>query len=122
MGGLSGHQSATMGSDTWLTPKSILDKLGGFDLDLCCPNPMPWRTAFFMVSLPVDGLRLKWWGRVWLNPPFGKGAEKWLEKLADHGNGIALVPARTETKMFFNQIWTRANSILFLRGRPNFCY
>jgi len=37
-----------------------------------------------------------------------------------HGNGIALVFARTETRMFFNYIWNDADGILFLRGRLAF--
>ncbi len=40
-----------------------------------------------------------------LNPPYGEQTERWLAKLAKHGNGIALVYARTETKMFFDSVW-----------------
>lgn len=58
--------------------------------------------------------------RVWLNPPFGRAAAKWLRKLADHGNGIALIPARTETAMFTESVWQRADAVLFLHGRPHF--
>lgn len=76
--------------------------------------------AAFCGVWPQDGLRLPWVGRVWLNPPFGSVAAKWLARLADHGNGIALIPARTETKMFYASVWGRASSLLFLRGRPHF--
>jgi hypothetical protein len=51
-----------------------------------------------------DGLQKEWVGRVYLNPPYGKGMERWLEKLKHHGNGIALIFARTETQCFFNHI------------------
>lgn len=117
---LSGHQSARMKSDTWLTPPEILRPLGEFDLDPCCPDSMPWPTARRMISLPVDGLSIPWTGRVWLNPPFGNKAALWLAKLADHGNGIALVPARTETRMFYSHVWPRASAVCFIRGRPHF--
>jgi hypothetical protein len=40
--------------------------------------------------------------------------------LAQHGNGIALIFARTETDMFFKHVWQRAQAILFLRGRVTF--
>jgi len=38
-----------------------------------------------------------------------------------HGNGVALVFARTETAMFHEHVWGRADAILFLRGRLAFC-
>ncbi len=40
--------------------------------------------------------------------------------MARHGNGIALVFARTETQMFFQHVWPRAAALLFLRGRLDF--
>jgi hypothetical protein len=40
--------------------------------------------------------------------------------MAQHGNGIALVYARTETKYFFDHVWPRANGIFFLKGRLSF--
>jgi hypothetical protein len=45
-----------------------------------------------------------------------------LAKLADHGNGIALVFARTETVGFFEQVWERADAIFFFKGRLKFWY
>ena len=117
---LSGHQSSRMKSDTWLTPPEIIAALGPFDLDPCCPKSMPWRTANTMISLPTDGLLVPWFGRVWLNPPFGRQAAIWLARLAEHGNGIALIPARTETQMFYDHVWAHADAVCFLRGRPHF--
>lgn len=119
---MSGHQSARAGSVVWLTPPEILAALGPFDLDPCAaPSPRPWPTAARHIELPEDGLEAEWGGaRVWLNPPFGRAAAKWLRKLADHGNGIALIPARTETAMFTESVWQRADAVLFLHGRPHF--
>jgi len=42
--------------------------------------------------------------------------------MVQHGNGIALIPARTETRMFYETIWGVADAVLFLRGRPHFHY
>lgn len=117
---LSGHQSARMKSDTWLTPPIWIAKLGPFDLDPCCPEQMPWRTAERMLTKATDGLKAEWRGRVWLNPPFGKQAAKWMERMAMHRNGIALVPARTETEMFVRNVWGGAVGICFVHGRPHF--
>ncbi len=57
-----------------------------------------------------------------MNPPFGKAAAAWLEKLASHGDGIALIPARTETRMFYSHVWPKADAVLFIEGRPHFHY
>lgn len=61
-----------------------------------------------------------WAGRVWCNPPYGLQAWTWLERLADHGQGTALVFARTETAGFFRTVWRRASALLFLEGRLHF--
>ncbi len=117
---LSGHQSARMKNDEWLTPPEILKPLGEFDLDPCAPDVRPWPVARDHISKPADGLLAEWWGRVWLNPPFGREAAMWLAKLRVHGNGIALIPARTETAMFYESVWGHATGILFIKGRPHF--
>jgi phage N-6-adenine-methyltransferase len=118
--GMGSHQSARMNSDTWITPKEIVYSLGIFDLDPCTPDEMPWPTAKTRYTKKDDGLAQNWHGRVWLNPPYSREAAKWLTKLADHGNGIALIFARTETSWFFKDIWNRANSLLFIEGRIYF--
>lgn len=120
--GLSSHQSARMKNDEWLTPPEILAKLGAFDLDPCSPIVRPWDTAKRHFTINDDGLSQKWYGRVWLNPPFGNQAIHWLRKMAEHGNGIALIPARTETKMWRECIWGAAEAILFMDHRPHFHY
>lgn len=117
---LSGHQSARMKSDVWLTPRHILAPLGKFDLDPCTIAAHPWQIAPKVFTLAEDGLSQEWTGRVWLNPPFSSAATAWVRKLADHGDGIALIAARTETRMFFECVWGRARGICFLKGRPHF--
>ncbi len=117
---LSAHQSASAISVDWLTPPEWIDALGPFDLDPCTPVDMPWVTAERRYSLPCNGLAMPWSGRVWCNPPFGAAAADWLRKCADHGNAIALIPARTETRMFFESVWPRADAVCFVKGRPHF--
>jgi hypothetical protein len=113
-----------MKSDEWLTPPTLLSALERFDLDPCAPvlERRPWSIADRHFTIEDDGLALQWHGRVWLNPPYGREAAAWLRRLADHGNGIALIFARTETEMFFEQVWARAHALLFLRGRLHFHY
>lgn len=119
---MGSHQSARMGTDIWLTPPEIIRALGTFDLDPCTPEEMPWQTALNRYTEKEDGLLQPWEGRVWLNPPYGNQTGLWLNKLAVHGNGIALTFARTETDMFFKEIWEKGDGILFLRGRLHFHY
>ena len=104
----------------WLTPPHVVEALGEFDLDPCgAPGHLLARRTY-LLEAGDDGLRDSWEGRVWLNPPYGKEAEAFLAKLADHGRGTALIFARTETRVFCEQVWERATAILFLRGRLTF--
>lgn len=118
--GMGSHQSHKMIKDEWLTPPYIIESLGEFDLDPCSPINRPWNTAKKHFTIVDNGLMLPWEGRVWCNPPYGKESVKWLEKLANHGNGVALIFARTETKMFFSEVWGKAYSVFFFEGRLSF--
>ena len=110
----------TTGKEDWLTPPSIIRACGPFDLDPCSPMPRPWDTAKQHYTLADNGLTKPWFGRVWLNPPYGNQTDKWMQMLAQHGNGIALIFARTETGSFFPWVWDYAAAILFIKGRLRF--
>lgn len=119
--GIGSHERGYRGfKDEWLTPRFITDALGPFDLDPCSPVDRPWGTASRHLTIDDDGLSSAWDGCVWMNPPYGPETGKWLSKLCRHGNGIALVFARTETMMFFEYVWSKASGLLFLRGRVRF--
>ena len=118
---IGSHQSARMGKDEWLTPPEIIRALGPFDLDPCSPGDRrPWDTAINHFDIQQNGLSREWVGRVWCNPPYGAQAAKWLHRCAEHGNSVALIFARTETEMFFQHVWERADALLFLKGRLHF--
>jgi hypothetical protein len=107
-------------TDDWQTPPYILKALAKFDLDPCTSLHQKKKTAKYQFTINEDGLSQNWFGRVWLNPPYGEQTVLWLAKLAKHGNGIALVFARTGTNMFFDHVWSQANGIFFLKGRLSF--
>ncbi len=117
--GMGGHQGP-MEKDEWLTPPAILAALGTFDLDPCAPIERPWPTAAKHYTVHDEGLSLPWEGRVWLNPPYGPHTGTWLERLREHGDGIALIFARTETEVWFSHIWGKADAVLFVQGRLHF--
>lgn len=109
-------------TDVWLTPKSLLDRLGHFDVDPCAAVNRPWDCATKNYTIEDDGLKQDWGkGRVWCNPPYGSKAEAFMEKLSKHpGMGLALVFARTDTKWFQKCILGEAKYILFIKGRLKF--
>jgi hypothetical protein len=124
--GMGTHQSAAMINDEWLTPPHILAALGRFDLDPCaCTDPRPWATATEHFTRADNGLLRDWGlGRVFLNPPYGGPSVvgPWMRRIVAHGNGTALIFARTETEIFHECVWQAASAILFLKGRLFFHY
>ena len=114
--------NADSGEKTWLTPRHIIEALGHFDTDPCCPPNMPWRTADTMLTKAEDGTTAPWHGRVWLNPPYGRDAFPFLSRLATYqGGGIALIFVRTDARQWHELVFPVAHSVLFIRGRIRFC-
>ncbi|WP_282243652.1 DNA N-6-adenine-methyltransferase [Stenotrophomonas sp. PS02300] len=126
---------AAQSTDTWLTPPELIwgspkegyTGLGPFDLDPCTPEEgMPWPTSTGTMLKPSDdGLTTGWPADafVFMNPPFGRGQEAWMEKMANHpGGGIALVFARTETRWFQRFVLNHPNvsAVVFQAVRLKF--
>lgn len=103
----------TSKTDEHYTPLSFLIKVyefygGTLDLDPCCndlASPTVFANAHYDAAL--DGLALPWFGKVFVNPPYGRSLLSWANKIAQEfecGNtteSLFLVPSRTDTK------WTR---------------
>jgi hypothetical protein len=103
-------------SDEWYTPPEIPAALGKFDLDPCA-GPIS-AIAEKNVRPPQCGLSIQWKGRVWLNPPYST-IEEWMLRLREHGNGIALVNARPDTR-WMQAALGAASGVLWMRGRVAF--
>lgn len=114
------HTRTLNTSDDWITPKWLIKALPEFDLDVCASVTQPWPCARESINIHQNGLIVKWKGFVYCNPPYGKEAKVWLNRMALHNDGVALVFARTDTQMFFDEVWGRASLLLFLRGRLTF--
>ena len=100
---------------TWLTPLPLLKQLGEFDLDPC--GFEGHHTAKKIICPPSDGLVAAWNGRIWLNPPYGKEQQGWMSRMQEHGNGVALIFARLETR------WIQPflkNGFFIIQGRIAF--
>lgn len=115
------HQARPSATSEWITPLWLLEALGPFDLDPCASHRQPWRTATRQITIVENGLNLDWRGRVWLNPPYGPAIASWLARLAEHGQGTALIFARTETAAWHKYVTPKARALLFIRRRLHFC-
>jgi len=109
-------------SNVWLTPPNLIESLGDFSLDPASPIFRPWDTAKRHLTVIEDGLKTDWGlgsERVYLNAPYGKLSGPFLNRLVEHGNGVALTFARTET-LWLQQCAPYASGFLFLKGRLKF--
>lgn len=109
-------------TDSWITPRELIDALGPFDLDPCECDTQPWPCAKRSYRIADDGLSQPWKGFVWCNPPYGAAIGQWLKRMAEHNNGIALLFARTDTRAFRDHVFPHASCLLFLSGRLHFHY
>lgn len=87
-----------------------------------------WRTPSAMYSVLVpplwdvsdrhdgtfDALTGEWPDGWYCNPPYCRGIEKWTARMA--GNGIALLPVRTDTRWFHADLLGKA-TLFFIKGR-----
>ena len=107
-------------NDRWLTPKHIVEALGPFDLDPCGAPGHVLAKHTYLLENGDDGLIDPWNGRVWLNPPYGRYQRPWIERLVEHGEGTALLPVATGTKLWQDVVWPNATAIHFYRHRIEF--
>jgi phage N-6-adenine-methyltransferase len=113
-------------SAEWSTPKNFYEKLNNrfqFDLDPCCTKETSKCEEFYTEE--DDGLTKSWSGkRVFMNPPYGRGIDKWIEKAYKEGQKlntqvVCLIPARTDTK-YWHKFCMKASEIYFVKGRLHF--
>jgi hypothetical protein len=112
-----------------LIVERVLQCLGAIDLDPCSNPGTPNVPAARHYTAVDDGLAQPWEGRVYMNPPYGREIDAWVEKLCveyerDGGvtEAIALVPARTDTQWFkrLTDWYRRVCPVCFIEGRLTF--
>jgi len=104
-------------TDVWLTPLEIVKSAGGdFDLDPCAFKGH--NTAKKLIYPPMNGLKEEWYGKVFLNPPYSEN-DKWMQRFCEHGYGVALLFARTDSK-WMQRLLRSADYIQFIKGRISF--
>lgn len=107
-------------TDEWYTPKWLIAQLGHFDLDPCAPFS-EFYTADKCYTKHHNGLALPWFGRCFVNPPYRNPiVGQFITRLAEHGNGIALVFNRMDTALWHDVIFPTADAMLIIKGRLKF--
>lgn len=119
----------------WFTPPHIINltrmTMGGIDLDPATSHKaQTWIRAGQYYTKEDDGLSRLWYGRVFLNPPYGKSGGKsnqqiWAEKLIheyQYGDVIeaVLLCKSVPGYKWFEEVWDRTTAICFVRELVHF--
>lgn len=108
----------------WSTPQAYFDlveaEFGFFDLDPCATADNTKGRAWW--TKEQDGLGKPWYGRVWMNPPYGYGIKDWVRKAYTSSlRGclcVCLLPARTDASWWHDYVMK--GEVRFIRGRLKF--
>jgi ParB family transcriptional regulator, chromosome partitioning protein len=116
-------------SNEWYTHPKYIDAarrvMGGIDLD-----PASCATANLLVKATTyydqeaDGLSQPWFGRVWLNPPYGRACHPFVKKLVEEyetgrvTEAILLVNGNGNDTLWFQPLYDYV--LCFSAGRPKF--
>lgn len=107
----------------WETPQPFFDKLNaefGFETDVCAIAENAKCPRYF--SPEMDGLAHEWKGVCWMNPPYGRGIDRWMRKAYESSLSgatvVCLIPSRTDTAWWHD--YAAKGEIRFVRGRLNF--
>lgn len=121
------------GNKEWETPESLFQPLRkefNIVLDTCASESNTKCKAW--IDRKMNSLVSNWYtmistirldGAGWMNPPYGRGIDKWVRKAHEESlkgaTIIALLPARTDTSWFHNYIHNK-HEVRFLKGRIKF--
>lgn len=131
-------------TEEWGTPLNFYAKLDSefhFDTDPCTTVDNPLQTRVFYTK-EDNGLERRWYGNVFINPPYGKNVGNWVResrhrqlmppepeyhKIIYHKNIVMLLPSRTDVAWFHENIWDSISNkpksnieIRFIKGRLTF--
>lgn len=113
-------------TDMWETPQDLFDKLNDefqFTVDVCAvPSNAKCATYF---TPEQNGLSQIWTGHCWMNPPYGRQVQHWVDKayrsVRQAGQAdvvVCLLPSRTDTAWWHD--YCMKGEVRFLRGRLKF--
>lgn len=98
--------------DEWYTPRWLFDALAiKFSIDVCAPEDLTHVTtpATKYFTPADDGLKQKWHGTIWCNPPYSE-PEPWALRCVEHGDGLLLthIPMNAE---WCAKVWDACDAI-----------
>jgi phage N-6-adenine-methyltransferase len=110
----------------WETPWDVFlefDAEFHFTLDVCASAENTKCARYF--SEAEDGLTQDWGREIcWMNPPYDRHIDTWLEKayLSSRAGAtvVAFIASRTGTKRWHTWVQGKASDIRFLQGRKTF--
>ncbi len=124
------HVSNNSGKYEWYTPKKFIDAarevMGSIDLDPASSeiaNKVIQATKIY--TSEDNGLIHPWSGNIWMNPPYNNSlvsefTKKLMNELPNINQACVLVNNATETRWFQDYIFSKCNSICFVKGRIKF--
>lgn len=123
------HVSFNSGNNEWYTPAEFIEAavkvMGKIDLDPASSeiaNKTVKAEKYY--TSEANGLAHKWFGNVWLNPPYssdliGKFSDKVLSEYGNCSQIIILVNNATETEWFCKLV-SKASAVVFPKSRVKF--
>ena len=117
------------GDMEWYSPPELIERaravMGSIDCDpASCALAQRVGRARTWFDAKRDGLKQRWTGNVWLNPPFSRGlidqfVEKLLAERRNFSQAIAVVHSRTDAN-WFQRLGDAASAIAFPKGHIKF--
>ena len=123
------HVANNSGNNEWYTPVEIIeaarDAMGSIDLDPASSDKAQEVVkAGTYYTIETNGLNKKWFGNIWMNPPYATDLiGLFIKKLGDEYDNfeqaVVLVNNATETE-WFNELISIASAVCFPKGRVRF--
>jgi len=117
-------------STEWKTPKWLFDRLYeefGFQIDACASSSNTMCQAY--IDEDQDCLETSWGltyklTTVWMNPPWGRGVGKFIQRAYEQSKlnrmvVACLLPANTDTRWWRDWVW-KASEVRLITGRLHF--
>lgn len=116
-----------MATDKWATPQYVFDYLnerfGPFDMDAAAADDTAKCEDYF--TLEDAALTQPWFGRVFVNPPYGN-IGPWVNKAEEETKAgradlvLMLLPPRTDQRWWQEGVTVSATNVYFIKGRIAF--